>query len=248
MPGWFPGVLAVSELGPASRALLAAAAGIHDDRGLADQVCKICVAELGIDAASISLQIASPSWQTVAATDATAELLEELQFSLNEGICLEAAERRSPVLVPDLREGASLARWPMYAAAVAERTAVEAMFALPLQWGTINLGVLVLYRFSVGSLSEAQWRDALNVADMAVLIMLRFGADADGTGAGWLNLSAGARAEIHQATGMVLAQLGVGPQEALARMRAYAFAAERLLADVARDVVARRLHFTPDMT
>jgi ANTAR domain len=122
------------------------------------------------------------------------------------------------------------------------------MFARPLQWGTINLGALVLYRFSVGSLSKAQWRDVLDMADLAVLIMLRFGAAPDVMSAGWLNLSAGARAEIHQATGMVLAQLGVGAQEAMARMRAHAFAEERLLVDVARDVVTRRLHFSPDMT
>jgi AmiR/NasT family two-component response regulator len=55
------------------------------------------------------------------------------------------------------------------------------------------------------------------------------------------------RAEIHQATGMVLAQLGVSAQDALARMRAYAFAEQRLLSDVARDVVSRRLRFTQDM-
>jgi hypothetical protein len=152
------------------------------------------------------------------------------------------------VLVPDVRESESLSGWPMYAAAVAERTAVEAMFALPLQWGTINLGVLVLYRFRVGALSEAQWRDVLSAVDVAVLLMLKLGADSDGGHEAWLHLSGVARAEIHQATGMVLAQLGVSAQEALARMRAYAFAEERPLTEVARDLVSRRLRFTQDMT
>ena len=46
---------------------------------------------------------------------------------------------------------------------------------------------------------------------------------------------------------MVLAQLGVNATEALARLRGYAFAEERLLIDVARDVVARRLRFTEEM-
>lgn len=49
------------------------------------------------------------------------------------------------------------------------------------------------------------------------------------------------RAEIHQATGMVVAQLGVGAADAFARLRAYAFAHDRLLVEVSRDVVARRL-------
>jgi AmiR/NasT family two-component response regulator len=55
------------------------------------------------------------------------------------------------------------------------------------------------------------------------------------------------RAEIYQATGMVLMQLEISATEALARMRAYAFAEQRLLIDVARDVVARRLRFTEEM-
>ena len=44
----------------------------------------------------------------------------------------------------------------------------------------------------------------------------------------------------------VLVQLGVSATDALARMRAYAFVEQRLLGDVAHDVVSRRLHFTPD--
>ena len=55
------------------------------------------------------------------------------------------------------------------------------------------------------------------------------------------------RAEVHQATGMVLVQLDITPKDAFARLRAYAFAQRRPLSDVARDVVARRLVFTDDM-
>jgi AmiR/NasT family two-component response regulator len=55
------------------------------------------------------------------------------------------------------------------------------------------------------------------------------------------------RAEVHQATGMILAQLGVPAQEAFVRLRAHAFATRRPLDDVARDVVARLLVFTQDM-
>ena len=47
---------------------------------------------------------------------------------------------------------------------------------------------------------------------------------------------------------MVLAQLGISATDALARMRAYAFAEQRLLGDVAHDVVARRLRFALDPT
>ena len=45
---------------------------------------------------------------------------------------------------------------------------------------------------------------------------------------------------------MVLVQLGVSAADAFARLRAYAFAEQRPLGDVAQDVVARRLTFTND--
>jgi hypothetical protein len=54
------------------------------------------------------------------------------------------------------------------------------------------------------------------------------------------------RAEIDQATGMLTLQLGVPPVTAFARLRAYAYAEERRLADVAADIVARRLRLSPD--
>jgi AmiR/NasT family two-component response regulator len=56
----------------------------------------------------------------------------------------------------------------------------------------------------------------------------------------------GYRAQVHQATGMISVQLGVGQAEALVRMRAHAFRHRRALADVASDVVARRLRFNED--
>jgi len=104
-----------------------------------------------------------------------------------------------------------------------------------------------------GGLSQAQWRDALSAADIAALMMLGLRTDPNpanpdsDTSAGWLDHSRGSRAQVHQATGMVLAQLNVSATEALARLRAYSFVEQRLLRDVARDVVNRTLIFTEDM-
>jgi len=234
------------ELGAVTLALLAIARDGTDDRALAEHICQVCVDGLDVDGAALSLLTGSVSRETLWATDATAELLEDLQFTLNEGACMEAAATGCPVLVPDLREGTEVAHWPIFAAAVAEQTGIGALFALPLQWGTVNLGVLDLYRMAPGGLSETQRRDALSVADTAALMMLGQRTDPVDGGGQWLDHSLGNRAEIHQATGMVLVQLGVNPQDALARMRAHAFVEQRLLIDVARDVVSRRLRFTED--
>jgi AmiR/NasT family two-component response regulator len=54
------------------------------------------------------------------------------------------------------------------------------------------------------------------------------------------------RAEIDQATGMLTVQLGVPAAEAFARLRAYAYSQDRRLADVAGDIVARRLRLPRD--
>jgi hypothetical protein len=230
-----------------TRALLAIARDSIDERALAKQICRACVAGFAIDGAAISLLTTSAARQTLAATDPTAELLEDLQFSLNEGACVEAATTGCPVLVSDLLDSTDILRWPLFAAAVMERSAVRALFALPMQWGAVNLGVLDLYRLAPGPLPDAQLRDAIGAADTAALMMLGQRTDPGDGADGWLDDAVGNRAEIPQATGMVLMQLGVGAPEALARLRGYAFMHGRLLIDVARDVVARRLRFTEDM-
>ena len=105
-------------------------------------------------------------------------------------------------------------------------------------------------------LGNLQRRDVLAAVDTAVLMLLGQRTDPQGDGVpghdadagGWLDLDFGRRAEIHQATGMVLVQLGISAIDALARLRGPAFVHRRLLLDVARDVVERRLVFTQEMT
>jgi hypothetical protein len=235
----------VDEPGPVTRALRGIVGAAVDDRGLAEQICAACVTGLEIDGAAISLLAQSPARVVLWATDTTAELLEDLQFALNEGPGMEAAAIGSPVLVADLSQPGEASRWPMFADAVTERASASALFALPLQWGAVKLGVLDLYRLRPGGLSQVQRGDLLAAADIAAVLLLelRTGSGADG----WLDPAVSHRAEIHQATGMVLAQLGVSATEALARMRAYAFAEQRSLGEIAGDVVARRLRFSRDM-
>jgi len=51
------------------------------------------------------------------------------------------------------------------------------------------------------------------------------------------------RREVHQATGMLLAQLDTTATDAFMRLRAHAFSSGRPVGDVAHDVVTRRLDF-----
>jgi hypothetical protein len=90
--------------------LLGIARDVGDERVLAEQVCRACVVDLDVDVASISLLTTSSARETLWATDAMAELLEDLQFSLGEGVCMEAAVTGWPVLVPDLHHGTEVRR------------------------------------------------------------------------------------------------------------------------------------------
>ena len=251
-----------AEPGSISRALLVMAGDDIGPAELATRFCRACVAGTAVDGAAISLLTASVHRETLAATDATAATLEDLQYTLGEGACIDAAVSGRPVLVSDVHDPARTARWPVFAAAVTEQTSARALFALPLQLGTINLGVLDLYRDTPGPLRDPALRDVVAATDTATLLLLgrqlvggtdhhaeeqldRVGAapdgelDRDGLAEG--------RAEVHQATGMIIAQLDIPAQDAFVRLRAYAFAHHRPLGEVARDVVARRLVFTPDM-
>ncbi len=238
--GW----LGVTEPGSMMRTLLAIGGDGADTGDVAERICQACVRGLGVDGAAISLLTDSPSRETVCATDATAATIEELQYTLGEGPCVEAATTGRPVLVPEMGADGGI-RWPIFVAAVAEQAPVGALFALPLQLGTINLGVVDLYRIASGSMNVAELREARRAADVAALMLLGLGADADG--GQWLDSSWCGRAEVHQATGMMLVQLGTGAQEAFARLRGYAFSNGRPLGEVAHDVVTRRLRFAEEM-
>ena len=93
-----------------TRALLAMGQDVGDDRVLAERICRACVDGLDIDGAAISLHTASTLRQTLYASDPTSDLLEELQFTLGEGTCMDAARTGRPVLVPDMADVTGSAR------------------------------------------------------------------------------------------------------------------------------------------
>jgi GAF domain len=220
---------------------------IAGERGApaADRLCLACLPLLGVDAAAISLIDDGESRGTFGASDVAARLLDSLQFTAGEGPCLEAAQIMVPVLVADLH-AQDEPRWPAFKDA-AERAGVRAVFALPIRVGMIGLGALDLFRSTPGALSAAQLTDALMVADAAAQILLDL-VDESSTTAGrgeplaqWAQVASLSRAEVYQATGMIMAQLDLPPAAALVRLRAYAFANELTASEVAQLVTSRHL-------
>jgi hypothetical protein len=184
-------------------------------------------------------------------TDQVSEQLAEFQLTLGEGPCHDVLVSAAPVLTGDLGDSQAGRRWPAFTPE-AGQLGTRAVFAFPLTMGAILAGTMGLYRSSPGPLTWAQLGDSLLLADTATVLLLDgAGHNGDG-GAGSAGLDAQApglaahRAEIDQATGMLTLQLSVTAAEAFARLRAYAYAQDRRLADVAGDIVARRLRLHPD--
>jgi hypothetical protein len=196
------------------------------------------VAALG---ASVALR------ETVYASDETAAALEELTLTVGEGPGLDAAHSGEPVLFPDMAAAEAWIRWPVFAPAAAA-LGVLAVFALGLRIGAIRLGALTLYRRGPGRLTRTQTSDGLALADVVCLLLLNQTSPAATEPTGWIAARDVVRyPEVHQATGMITVQLGVNAETAFARLRAHAFAHNRRLRDVARDVVSRRLRFEPQV-
>ena len=175
-------------------------------------------------------------------TDKVSALIEQLQYDLGEGPCVDAYHEDRPVLEPDLAEPVR-PRWLAFTGPVLE-AGVRAVFGFPLHVGAVRLGALNLYRDRPGPLTDEQHADALVMADVAAQAVLVLQANAP---PGTVGHRAGGGADfqyvVHQASGMVAVQLDVSVAEALIRLRAYAFGNGRPLAEVAHDVVARRLRF-----
>jgi len=177
---------------------------------------------------------------SLSTTDDVSQLIEELQYTLGEGPCVDAYQQDSVVAEPDLAEPVAR-RWPAFTPP-ALQAGVRAVFGFPLRVGTVRLGALNLYRDRPGLLNGEQHADALVVADVAARWVLDAQAGApSGVVAKELEAGADFHFAVHNAAGMVSVQGGISVAEALIRLRAFAFANDRLLADVADDVVARRV-------
>jgi hypothetical protein len=211
-------------------------------------VCEAAVTGVGVDGAAVVVVTGPAVRDTVHATNRVAGELEEWQLTFGQGPCVDAYAAGGPVLVVDLDSPDYSKTWPVFTPA-ALGSGARAVFALPIQIGAIRLGVLDLYRTLPGALSPKELADASAFADAAGALLLdaSAGIQPDTNDVTWqLDDPTAHHAEVHQATGMILVQLGVTAEAAFARLRAYAFAHERRLGDVASDVISRRLCFVPD--
>lgn len=179
----------------------------------------------------------------VCASDATAAQLAKLELELGDGPAWRSAAHHAPVAEPDLsRSQESL--WPLTRQRYLELD-VGAVYAFPLVAAGTEIGALTLYSRTPVELLDQQREDARALSQIIARQVLyraplpgeTLDTDDDSR---WYS-----RREIHQACGMVIAQMGISATDALTVLRSHAFTTGRTLRDVSADVVARTLDFTP---
>ncbi|WP_128433928.1 GAF and ANTAR domain-containing protein [Streptomyces cyaneus] len=208
------------------------------------RLCDVAVQLLPVTGASVSLHSDGMPVQ-LGASSAQAAYVTEIQATLGDGPCQSAAQSGTPVLACDLTAGRDVLRWPVFAQQ-ATAAGVRAVYSMPLGNDTVCVGTLDLYRDTPGDLTARDMRTARLVAGMmtVALMALPHAEDAgDQDGERWLSGLAADHDQVYQATGMIMAQLGVGTDEALARLRAHAFADGSTALDVARAVMEHRVRF-----
>ncbi|MEV1081465.1 GAF and ANTAR domain-containing protein [Streptomyces sp. NPDC050211] len=231
-----------------AHALIAGVQGLPPHE-VPDGLCRTCVTLLpAFSGLTVSVLGDGPDMGVVlCASDDVAARLAEIQYTLGEGPCREAVRLRAPVFASDLTRDPDRRRWPLFSDQ-AVKVGVAAAFSLPLASSGSALGTLDLYRQTPGSLSAGHLRTAMLVADavtLAVIALEHASPDPEGV-VTWLAGAESDREEVHQATGMIMMQLGVSAEEALLRLRARAFTQGRTSTEVARAIIDRSIDLRDD--
>ena len=207
-----------------------------------DRLAEACARVLVVPGCGVSLILEGEHRGSIGASSDAAAGGEDLQQLHGEGPAFDAARQHEVVSEPHLaepREG----RWLAFSAAAADQ-GIAAVTAAPLVIGAVVLGALTVYEPKPGELTAAQCRDLVALSEIVGGLVLSLQAGADpGTLAAEVDDVGAYHPEIHQATGMVAAQLAVPVSQAMVRLRARAYADDVPLASLARDVVARRTRF-----
>jgi hypothetical protein len=214
-------------------------AGSDSEIPLPLRMCRACVSILGVDGGTLTVAYAESERLTLCATDARAAELDDLQVVLGEGPSFGAYDERR-VMTFEV-DGNTDTRWTNFRDSVKERFGGCLLYAVPMMPGPQTMGVATFYQRRPQDLliDEATSQLLVNAVGVALIREPEFLTDERFAQANsWSN-----QARISQATGMVMAQLRLAPDDALAVLRAHAYALGSSLSDISGQVVTRRLDF-----
>jgi transcriptional regulator with GAF, ATPase, and Fis domain len=190
-----------------------------------------CVRLLDVSAVGLSLVDEAGRIHAVGASGTRAKRLAQLEDGPGPACCRAGA----PVVVPELSVAAL--RWPEFTA-TATAAGFASVHAVPLRRGAQNLGVLQLFRTSVGELDKASDRIAHALADLATIGLLQVRALREQTDlAAQLQHALTSRVLIEQAKGVTGERLGIGMDDAFNTLRRYARSRNLRMTDLASAVV-----------
>jgi hypothetical protein len=182
--------------------------------------------------------------QTLSATDKTAARIDEMQFDLGEGPCWDAVKQGEPVFLSDLTSGA-IDRWPAFLRAIAT-SPVSSLFAFPIIFGPLRLGAIDSYSRD-SSRVPPEDTEALHRLGMALgrRVLEHALTESDHANDGYEPPRGDpfSRRSIHQATGVVIAQIGGTPEDAHLLIQGQAFSLHKSMVEVAADLLERRIRF-----
>ena len=217
--------------------LLARALADNDaDMAMPSRLCRACVELLGAQSGALTLSGISDERLTVSTSDGVSARIGDLEEMLGEGPGRLAFTEDRIVVTQIDHDRPADAAFPLFSNLAGSISGPATSYALPMRVAGRVVGVLSLY--VEGDHLARELDDAQFLADAVGMALLGQIDSFD-----W-----SARSQIHQATGMVTAQLGIAPSDALAILRAHAFAHSAALGAVAHDVIGRRIVFTYDET
>ncbi|WP_246080511.1 GAF and ANTAR domain-containing protein [Modestobacter altitudinis] len=225
-------------------ALAASSAQMPGPELLPERLARACARALPVDGAGISLFFADDRRLPLGASDAVSAEAERLQFTVGEGPCLAAHAEGRPLMAD---EATIRSRWPAFYDCLASTTPIRATLSLPLEDDLRDIGALDLYLVPPRDPGALSLADAVavthEVAAAFAVVNERDRGHADGPA--WLDApAAGRRATVWQAIGMVNAALRLASPDALAVLRAHAYATGTTLDDLSARLVDRQVPMT----
>jgi len=197
-----------------------------------------CVDLFDVDAAGLMLADSRDELRLVAASAEQVELLELLELQSEEGPCLDSYRSGVAVSSADLSETDT---WPRFRPAVLA-SGFRAVQALPLRLRGQVIGALNLFRVEPGVLTSGDLAVCQAIADVATIGLLQARAVREAQLlADQLSTALRSRVVIEQAKGVLAERSNVDMDTAFRVLRNYARHHNLRLADVATDVVERRL-------
>ena len=199
-------------------------------------ICEPLRAAFGVDDAAVSTLARPFDIRMVCVAGDLAAPFGELQIDLGEGPAWDAFRLQAPVLSTALPDET---RWPILSDRMGAMR-IGSVYAFPLSAGFLDIGTLCLTSASRREFDAGQVEAAAELAPLAAAAVLARAMRDDPTQDSRPPSTYSLR-EVHQATGMVAAQMSVPPDDALTAIRAHAYATSRSVRDVAADIVARRI-------